>query len=488
MNKKTLDYKFKTVPFKHQLDAWNRTNNHKYFAFLMEMGTGKSKLLIDTAAFMYDQGWINAMIIFGLKGMYTNWIDQIKEHIPDHIEYEIGLWSANANVTEMNKILHLFYTNKLTFKILIMNIESLAFKRSRNLALKFTSAHNTLAVVDESTTIKNPKAARTKAAWDIGKIAKARRILTGSAVDNRPLDIWAQFQFLSNGCLGHTSFYSFKAEYAILEEMKVKNNGVFRQFKTIVGYKNLDNLKKAIEKYSFIVKKKDCLDLPPKIYQKCFVELTEEQKYHYDRLKKESFTQLSETSLVTTKIVLTKLLRLHQLVCGHLSDDDKNIHSIPHNRLFSLSSLLEEIEGKVIIWANYRASIEEIEVHLKKEYGNDRVLSYYGDTPQAMRDTARVAFKRGKDSIVKFLIGNPQTAGYGLDLTAATTVIYYSNSFDAEKRNQSEDRAHRIGQTESVTYIDMIAQGTIDEKILQALKAKKNLSDLITTSNWASFF
>jgi len=485
-------YRFKIKPYKHQYDAWLRNRRNKYYAYLAEMGTGKSKILIDTAAYMYDQGWINAIIIFGLKGMYLNWLDEIKLNMPEHINYKVGVWSAAIKVVELRKIDELFTTKEMSLKILLMNIESLAFDRSKNLALKFTSFYDTMAVVDESTTIKNQKAARTRAAWKIGKLAKVRRILTGSAMDNKPLDIWAQFQFLSNGLLGYTSFVAFRAQYAILEDMTIRAKGALRQFKTVVGYRNLEGLKKSIEKYSFIVKKDDCLDLPPKVYEKYFVELSDEQKYHYERLKKESMTVLSETAIVTTKIVLTKLLRLHQLVCGHLVDDDKNIHPIPHYRLTALGSILEEVRGRVIIWANYRACISDIEAFLMKEYGEGSTITYYGETSSDDRDEARRVFKRGSEkeysSKVRFLVGNPQTAGYGLNLTAANTVIYYSNSFDGEKRNQSEDRAHRIGQTEKVTYVDLIAKGTIDEKILAALRVKKSLADLIVSSNWRFFF
>ena len=210
-------YRFKVKPYDHQYDTWDKTKRNKYWAYLFDMGTGKSKLTLDVAAYMYDQGWIDALIVFANKGSYGNWVDEhVPEHLADHIDYEIALWKSNARVKEKDHIKEVFYSRKLTLKIFVMNIEALSHKRTAKIALKFTQGHKTFAILDESTTIKNPKAKRTKAAWAVGKASLARRILTGSLVDNKPLDAWSQFQFLDNGVLGHTSYYSFRAEYAEL--------------------------------------------------------------------------------------------------------------------------------------------------------------------------------------------------------------------------------------------------------------------------------
>ena len=483
---KKENYRFKIKPYDHQYDSWLISREYKHWAYLMDMGIGKSKLLLDVAAYMYDQGWIDALMIFANKGSYTNWPDQhIPEHLPDHIIYELALWKPDLKIKEKNTIEKLFTSQKISLKIFVMNIEALPFKRSAEIAYRFVRAHNTLSVIDESTTIKNPKAKRTKAAWTIGKLSVARRILTGSFVDNKPLDAWAQFQFLGNGLIGHTSYYSFRAQYAELVDMTTRDRP--RSFKVVVGYKNLDLLRKTIGKYATIIKSEDCLDLPPKIYEKFYVELTEEQKTHYQQLKKISITEIEE-SMTTVKIALTKMLRLHQLICGHLTDDNGNIHNIPHNRINALDSIIDETRGKVIIWANYIPDIRAISEHLAKEHGRGSVYTYYGDTSQEKRDKAKKAFKKGSKDKTRFLIGNPTVGGYGLNLTGANTVIYYSNSFDGEVRNQSEKRAHRIGQTKTVTYIDLVAKKTVDEKILKALLLKKSVANLITESNWKEFF
>lgn len=483
-------YRFKTKPYKHQLDTWEKTKRNKYWAYLFDMGTGKSKLTLDVVAYMYDQGWIDALLVFANKGSYSNWVyEHVPEHLPEHVKYEMALWRSDARVKEKEKIKKVYYSNEMTLKILVMNIEALSFPRSTKVAVEFTRRHNTFVVVDESTTIKNPRSKRTKSIFKIRDLSKARRILTGSCIDNRPLDAWAQYQFLANGILGHTSYYSFRSEYAELVERSVRQQR--RSIKVVVGYRNLEKLRREMTQYGTIIKSEDCLDLPPKIYEKFYVELTKEQIKHYNSLRKHAIAVLENEQRVTTKIALTKILRLHQLTCGYLMDDDGNVHGIPHNRLQALDSILDETGGKIIIWATYRHDVESIYNHLRKTYDGDEVLLYYGDTSQEERDKAKRALRRGVRSKVKIMVGNPMVGGYGLNLTGVNTVIYYSNNYDNEIRQQSEKRAHRIGQTNTVTYIDIIARGpvgiTVDEKICRTLEEKKNIADLITTGNWRDY-
>jgi SNF2 family DNA or RNA helicase len=479
-------YKFRVNPYDHQFETWDKSKRFKYYGLLWEMGIGKSKITIDTFSFMFDNGWINAVLIFGNKGSYENWLDEhIPEHIPKHINYKIGIWRSVLRVKEKRALEEMFQpTKEVCLKIFIMNIEALSHKRSLDIATKFIRSHDTFSVIDESTTIKNPKSLRTKAAWTIGRLSKARRILTGSAIDDGPLKAWAQFQFLKPGCLGYTSYYTFRAQFALLEDMETKS----KSFKVVVGYKNLEYLREIISKNASIIKTKDCLDLPKKTYLSYNVELTDEQKKHYTLLKENAFTVLDEKSIVTTKIVLTKLLRLHQVVCGHLKDDNGKLHKLKHNRLDVLDSVLEETQGRVIIWANFRENVKEIYKFLCDKYGREKVVHYFGDTKQEDRARAKRVLKRGQEEKVKYFIGNQQTGGFGLNLTAATTAIYYSNNFVGEYRNQSEKRIHRIGQTKPVKYIDLVSPKTIDEKIIKALRSKKSLSDLVTPSNWKEFF
>jgi SNF2 family DNA or RNA helicase len=327
--------------------------------------------------------------------------------------------------------------------------------------------------VDESTTIKTPSAKRTKAIVGLGKYALYRRILTGSPVTKSPLDLFTQCEFLSEDLLGHSSFYSFRNRYA---QMVDRNFGG-RRVQIVASYQRLDELADILDKFSYRVLKEDCLDLPDKIYIKREIELTEEQETAYATMKSAALAAI-KGKLATAPHVLTQLMRLHQITCGHLKTDEGDITELKSNRLDELMDVLEEVEGKVIIWANYIYDIKHIVSCIKKKYGDDSVVQYYGDIDSEQRQRNIEKFQDPKSNC-KFFVGNPQTGGYGITLTAASTVIYYSNGYDLEKRLQSEDRAHRIGQKKSVTYIDIIARKTVDEKIVKALRNKINIASTV---------
>jgi SNF2 family DNA or RNA helicase len=472
-------YEYKTEPYAHQVTAFEQGRTMVYQALLAEMGTGKSKIICDTVAYLYGAGKINALLIFGNNGSYTNWAtDEIPTHMPDRVERNVVVWKGATGKRYKRMLDSLLTPGVFHLQVLVMNIEALAFDSGFDMALRFARCHQTMTVIDESTTIKNHKAKRTKAAIRIGYESIARRILTGSAVTNNPLDIYSQAEFLSTGCLGFTSWYAFRAQYAELQEIVLRESG--RKVKVVTGYRTLDKLTADLQRFSFIIKKEDCLDLPPKVYEKYKVELTPEQTKLYEQLRKTSVAQLESEEYVTAKVVLTKLLRLHQLVCGHLTDDDGTIHKVSSNRLTALNAVLDEVSGPVIVWANYRADIHDIAENLRKR-DDGELATYFGDTSDAERIDIRQRFQQGA---IKYLVCNPQTAGYGLTLTASSNVIYYSNNFDAEKRQQSEDRCHRIGQTKSVTYVDLYCPKTVDEKILKALRTKKALADKVLVSTW----
>jgi SNF2 family DNA or RNA helicase len=357
----------------------------------------------------------------------------------------------------------------LGLHILIMNVESLSTDKGVNFARKFLSSHNTLMAIDESTTIKTPTAKRTKNIISLGKLAKYRRIMTGSPVTKNPLDLYTQCLFLDPYLLNFQSYYAFRNRYAIMKTMHVRG----RSIQVVHKFQNLNELSETVKTFSDRVLKEDCLDLPPKIFMKRHVALTPDQKKIYDQMKKQAIAVLNG-KVTSTMTVLTQLMRLHQITCGHFTADDGTTQSVDSNRIKELMGVLDETEGKAIIWANYQLSVGEIIQAIIKEYGEDSYVHYYGLTSQEERQDNIRKFQN--DPKCRFLVGTPQTGGYGITLTQAHTVIYYSNSYDLEKRLQSEDRAHRIGQTKTVTYIDLIAEDTVDEKIVKALRDKINIA------------
>ena len=464
-----MNYKFKTEPYKHQLDALEKSWNREVYALFMEMGTGKTKVLIDNMSMLYDKGKIDGALIVAPKGVIGTWFKQeIPAHLADHVEKKAVLWQALINKTQKAKLDSLFTVDD-DLHILIMNVESFSTTKGLKFAEKFMLSHKTLMAVDESTTIKNPKAKRTRNIIRISKMAKYRRILTGSPVTKNPLDLFAQCFFLDPAHLGHGSYYSFRVRYAIMKTAFISG----RSIQLVSGFKNLAELSEKLQPFSYRVLKEDCLDLPGKIYMKRTVDLTSDQKKVYKQMKEEALAQLNGKQ-ITTMTALTQLMRLQQITCGHFVADDGTIQEIKSNRLSELRDILEEVEGKAIIWAHWQRDIQSIVKEIKKVHGPCSVVDYYGLTTQEARETNRKRFQ--EDDRCRFLVGTPQTGGYGITLTAANTVIYYSNGYDLEKRLQSEDRAHRIGQKKSVTYIDIIAEDTIDKKIQDSLRKKINIA------------
>ena len=464
-----MKYKFKTKPYQHQLTALEKSWNRKTYAYFMEMGTGKTKVLIDNAAMLYDKGKIDGLLIIAPKGVIGTWYNQeLPAHLPDHIENVAVMWQPNINKKQKNKLDSLFETGQ-DLHILIMNVEALSTDKGLKFVQKFLLSHKTLITIDESTTIKNPKALRTKNIIQISDMAKYRRILTGSPVTKNPLDLFSQCYFLDPYHLDHQSYYSFRTRYAIMKTAYISG----RSIQLVSGFKHLAELAEKLKSFSYRVLKEDCLDLPPKIYMKRNIELSAEQKKVYKEMKEKALANLHGKQ-ITTMTALTQLMRLQQITCGHFVADDGTTQDIKSNRLSELMDILDEIEGKAIIWAHWQADIKKIFNEITKVHGPGSVVDYYGLTPHDLRQKHKDAFQN--DSKVRFLVGTPQTAGYGLTLTAANTVIYYSNGYDLEKRIQSEDRAHRIGQHKPVTYIDILAEETVDEKIVKALRKKINIA------------
>ena len=467
--KKIMNYKFKTKPYEHQLTALKKSWNKENYAYFMEMGTGKTKVLIDNVAMLYDKAKIDGDLIIGQKGVVKTWYEQeLPTHLPNHIENVTVLWQPNITKTQREKLESLFEV-ETDMHILIMNVEALSTNKGVKFASKFLNSHKTLMAIDESTTIKTPSAIRTKNIISLGKHAKYKRIMTGSPITKNPLDLYTQCEFLDPWLLNFASYYAFRNRYAEMKTMHIRG----RSIQVVDKFQNLSELSNIVKEFSYRVLKEDCLDLPPKVFIKRHVTLTPDQKKVYGQMKEQALAILNG-KVTTTMTVLTQLMRLHQITCGHVTADDGTTQQVESNRLNELMSILEDLDGKAIIWANYQLSVGEIIQRIVKEYGKDSYVHYYGLTAQEDRQDFIRKFQN--DPKCRFIIGTPQTGGYGITLTQANTVIYYSNGYDLEKRLQSEDRAHRIGQKKTVTYIDLIAEDTIDEKIVEALRKKINIA------------
>ena len=465
----TVNYKFKLPPFAHQHEALRAGMYRKEFGYFMEMGTGKSKVLIDNIGMLHLDGQINFALILAPKGVYRNWVTkEIPEHMSDDVPHRVIRWVASPNKgqqAEMKSVADAF--DGLT--IFVMNVEAFSTTKGQT-AGQWMAKHfgpNGLIAIDESTTIKNHQAKRTKALLKIAEGFQYRRLLTGSPITKSPLDIYSQTAFLGPDLLGHSSYYSFQGRYAVLNR---RTMGA-RSFQQVVGYKNLDELTEKIDRFSFRVLKKDCLDLPDKIYTARYVTLTDEQILMYTQLQQEAMLMFKDGEMVSAPAVITQMLRIQQVLSGHIKTDDGEMIYFPSRRMEALEEIMDEHDGKAIIWSRFRYDILKITEMLNKKYGPGSAAAYFGDTSDDERNRIVKNFQNPGHPL-RFFVGNPATAGYGLTLTEANLVVYYANDFNLETRIQSEDRAHRIGQKNNVTYIDLISEGTIDERIVEALRNK----------------
>lgn len=480
------------------------SRDKQLFALLMGMGTGKSKIIIDTAAWNYAKGRVTALVVIAPNGVHTNWVlNEVEAHMPDWIPHHAAYWRSGFKAKE-KKAWNKLWNNKVDgLRVFTFNVEAFSSDKAKAELRKILNSFNCLLAIDEAHRIKTPGAKRTKALLNLGKHATMKRILTGTLLTNSPLDSYAPFKFLSPNIIGYNTFSGFKSHFSIIEKMTAYNKvkQVNQEYDHVVAYRNIPEIVKSVSPYTFFVRKEDCLDLPDKIYENIYVDLTTEQKKLYDQLILDGIAKIREQNpdtevpefnspdeelwwfiqqsmgatagIVKSENTLTTLLRLQQIIGGWVNDDLGELHELKSNRLKVLIDTIEGIEGSMIIWARFKPEMEAIATALRKVYGNDSVVEYHGSVDVSLRADN---VKRFQDKSARFFVGNTHSGGIGLTLTAATTMIYYSNDFSYEARAQSEDRAHRIGQSHNVVYIDLIAMGTVDEKISKALAAKAKMA------------
>lgn len=474
-----VTYQFKTTPFDHQREVFNIMGTKRAYALFMEMGTGKTKVAIDDISRLYQEGKVQYVLVFAPKGAYSNWVvKEIPEHMPDEIRQmaQVVLWTGDGSLRKKNELNTLVTPGHPGLRILVMNTEALsAGDHALKWCGKLLHAGNSLLCIDESTTVKSPQARRTKRMITLSRLADWRRIMTGLPSPRSPLDLYSQFEILDPRILGFGSFWVFRARYAVMKQETFGG----RVVNVVVGFKNVNELVAKLKPHYYRKTKAECLDLPPKMYETRDVELTTEQVKMYSDMGQYAQAETTTGSFTSATAVITQLLRFHQITCGFVVDENGAEVPVKSNRLEALEEVLEEVDGKVIIWCTYHYNIKEVVDFLTKKYGPQSVVHYYGNTTAAEREYAKVAIQDQK-SPVQYFVSTPATGRFGNTLTTAHTVVYYSNSYDLEHREQSEDRCHRIGQRNAVTYIDLVARGTVDERIIKALRAKINLAATIT--------
>ena len=469
-------------PFKHQIDAVSACHNTDMdkFAYLMEMGTGKTLTALVDLVLLNQRDMVDYAVVLAPKSVYRNWMKEINTFLSGEFDYKVNTWDPSLVDPYTKEYLgtDAFFLKALKHKlhIFLMNIEALSTPKGTKYLTHLLGRRipdKMMMIVDESTTIKTHTAKRTKTLLKMSEKIGYKRILTGTPITKSPLDIFSQFAFLDKNILGK-NYYAFRARYAKIISRPTSGG---RHFPLITGYQRLDELEKKIYTHAFRVKKEECVDLPPKIYQKRFIAMSEKQLVAYESLRRNAmFIFNDETTTSVNR--LSQIVKLHQVCCGFTINDQGETHALPTKRYEELFNLLDEVSGKVIIWATYRHNIQTITAKLKEKHGDTSTAAFYGDTENQVRmDLVKNFQDEGHD--LTYLVANPKTGGYGITLTASHTVVYFSNNYDLEIRLQSEDRAHRIGQKNKVTYVDFVCKGTVDEKILLALKNKVDIASQV---------
>jgi len=458
-------YPYKTEPYEHQKNALSQSAEKTEWAYFMEMGTGKTKVTIDNIAYLYLQRKITSVLIIAPKSVYTNWESEIETHMPDVLKYKIYKW----NIDKPKDYFKMDESPDL--KIFLINVEALSTKRGYQACVEYLLKNKlNFVALDESTTIKNRSAKRTKNILSLAKVSHIKRILTGSPITKSPLDLFTQCAFLSPELLGFHSYLAFRNRYAEMTDIPV---GSGRYISIPKYYKRLDELEEKMKSFATRIRKDQCLDLKPKVRSKRYIELEGDGKKIYERLKHHALA-IVEDSTISFSNKLTEIIKLHQVCNGFTKNDDGEIMQLHKSKLNALDEIFEETDGKVIIWANYLYNIHEIRDFLTKKYGEDSTVCIYGAVDVEDRQDAVKRIQ--EDDKTRFLIANPTTGGFGLTLTACNTVIYFSNNYNLEVRMQSEDRAHRLGQKGTVVYIDIVAKGTLDEAIMKSLTSKGQIA------------
>ena len=454
----------------------------KAFALFMEMRTGKTKVILDEFGELELAGTLNRLLVIAPASVYRTWEVDIDKHLSVDLRQRvrIALWSSKDTPAEKEALKD--FVKRDGPRILLVNIEALSVtEAAKNLVDTFLK-QPAVMVIDESTTIKGMKAKRTRFCITTGRQAARRRILSGLPSPQSPLDLYPQCLFLDPAILSFPSYAAFAERYSLTKKIPVQHRGRKHLIDVITGYHRLDELSAKIQPHCYRVKLAECYDLPPKLYMRRDIALTPEQVRAYNEMKAYATTVLNKTERVTATIVLTQLLRLHQILAGHTKSDDGALTFLPENKTAEMLAVLEGHRGKAIIWVAYDADIHRLFHTLTSAYGVNAVARFWGGNSDTREDEEK-QFLNNPDC--RFMLATAASGGRGRTWDVADLMIYYSNTFSLEHRLQSEERAQGVGKTGNMLYVDLVARDTVeDDKILGALRDKKQLSDAITGDKW----
>ena len=467
-----MTYQPRLPPRDYQIAANKKMYGRPAFALLMAMRTGKTKVALDDFGALEINKEVDDLLVIAPAGVYRTWETAIKEHLSEDLLRRVDVYTwTSGKFTGLVRFMNTLDRPR----IMLMNVEALSRKgEARSTAINFTRQRRCVVAIDESTIIKNPSAKRTKFINEnIAPLARYRRILSGLATPRSPLDLYSQFEFLDTKILGYDSYWVWRRRYAILQRTEIGG----RYVDLVVGYQNVEELKEIIEPYSYRVEFRPKI---PSTYSIREISLTEEQDKAYKELKEFATTQLGDGSHVTATVVIAQILRLHQILCGHVVDELGNHHEIPETRTDELLELLDEYQGKAVIWCSYDKDIRKVSKALGDYFGCPVARFWGGNVLE--REQEELNFKTLPDW--RFMVATPDAGGRGRTWDCADLVVYYSSRNNLEHRDQSEQRVQGVNKDRQVDYIDLIAPNTVEMKILEALRNKINMAAIINGDNF----
>lgn len=472
-------FNFKTSPRKHQLEILQSTAEMPHFAIFWEMRVGKSKLIIDNAAYLFEQEKINGVLILAPSGVDLNWaLDEIPKHLPDDImkQSRILRFSSSKGGTKWQKAEVKWNREHNGLAWLIMSYDAIMTNDGKEAAMSFLEQRSAFYVLDESVSIKTPKAKRTQRIVRTAHRAKYRRILDGYPSPNGAFDMYSQIAFLDRDFWKRHNWDSFAMFKSYFGEFETQFTST-HEYEKLLGFKNLEKLNQLIAPISSRLLQKDVLDILPKNYEFRYFELTGKQREMYDQLLEEYKIWLSSGELITASMAMVRDLRLQQISCGYIPvGEDEPVHRIEgrNPRLELMESLVENHHSKAIIWARYKLDIQRIAEMLTAN--KKKFVLYTGDTNDDDMVKAKRDFQLGD---AQYFVGTPSKGGIGLTLDAAEDIYYYSNSYNLRHRRQSEERATADGKKKTINVYDLVGLGTRDKGIIKNLCSKMDISDII---------
>lgn len=448
----------------------------KNFALLMDTGTGKSRVLVRTAEIMFRMGMINTLVVLAPNGPHRDWPQHVAEHLSGDIDREAEFYSRSKPTLAWNTLMHSKGSSS-RLRVMSVNVEAISHESGVDLVAGLLRSGDALFAIDESQRIRTPKSRRTRNALKLRKLARAARIATGSAITKNIHNLFSQFGFLDRDIIGEKTYTSFLQKYILTRGL----------YKTIVGPNpaTLPELLARLGPYMFQVLLEECTDLPAKTYVEHTVALSDEQRRYYRQLKNAFLLELDSGQVIEAPQVVTRLLRLQQILCGHLPNPEKpgEWMALPCPRLDDAADLAMNCSSQGIVWARFQPDISL----LSKRFGEEDITftTYHGQLKEEARAANLAAWRRGD---FQWLIATQQTGGVGLTLNEAKSAIFYSNSYNWEHRKQAEARNWRIGQTEKVVIHDLIVPGSEDVRIRRAHKTAQDTATLLTNvrelRNW----